>query len=195
MTIATVSRQNALNGETLGESPLVPMSCPVKAPQSDGGEDRDAGGDVGPLPDGWDLGQASLGQECLRDPEGQHAPDPDKRQYRDHDMRGQDDRRGSSDEGGQGPARRATAQDGKAVHREDDRHGRQAVQADLEDHRDGQRHGRQEETSKEAEQERAARCRPGHASDERAGQRGGCQQEQRQDDQMAGVERSHAERS
>ena len=79
-TIATVSRQNALNGDTLGDSPLLPTPCPVRRPQPTVATTAMPVASERPPPDGRDdrAGAASA-SERLADPDRPDAPDADQR--------------------------------------------------------------------------------------------------------------------
>ena len=128
VTIATDSRQDALNGATLGDSPLAADAVPGEQAPGDRGDEGDAGRHERPPPDGRHDGQASRRDERLPDADRPDAPEADEREHGDHDVGRQDQGGGTADEGGQRPRRRPPAQHGQAVHREQDRHGRQAVQ-------------------------------------------------------------------
>ena len=193
--MATDSRQNALNGATLGDSPLPPTPCPVSRPQATVATSAMPVATNVCRQIGVTVGRRRVSRRAtVRSGWPTTLPDADEREHGDHDVGRQDQAAALPTNAASAQVARPTAEHGEAVHREQDAPrppGRTSVISKIMP--DGQRHRRQEQAGQEPEEEGAARRRPGHPPDERAGQRGRRQQQQRQHDEVAGVERRRAE--
>ena len=160
-TVATVSRQNALNGKTLAETPLAPSPCPVRKPQptvatsGDRRRPRTPGATPVRRPGSRRVARSDCPMRIAHT-----LPTPTDGQGGDDDMSRQDDRRGAADECRPGPVGPPFAEDGERVDRHQDRDRRQRVHPDLEDHPDRERRRGEEEAGDEPEQERRRATSP-----------------------------------
>ena len=145
-----------------------------------------------------DLWQVAGRDQRLTDPDRPNGTDADKREDRDHDVGWQDERRGRAGEYGKRPPGGRLPERDQPVDRERRGHGRQSVHGDAEDqaHRPrtevtglDRRDRGQNQAGHEAEQVTAPRRSAGHSLNERPGHGASREQQQRQDDEVPGVER------